>query len=136
MSDVYDAFTRTRVMRAVKSKNTKPEITLRRLVHRLGYRYRLHGRHLPGTPDLVFTNRRKVICVHGCFWHGHSCARGRRQPKANGDYWRAKIARNVARDAANRAALDALGWSVLEVWECELPDTPAMQRTICAFLNC
>lgn len=111
---------RSRIMRAVKAKDTKPEIAVRRLVHALGYRYRLHRRDLPGRPDLVFGPRRKLIFVHGCFWHGHNCKRGARMPKANADYWRAKIDRNRERDRTNSEALRASGWDVLTIWECEL----------------
>ena len=112
--------TRSRTMRAVKSKDTKPEWTVRRVLHAAGYRYRLHGKALPGKPDLVFAGRRKVIFVHGCFWHGHDCARGARQPKANAEYWSAKISRNRERDRAHLAALRADGWQVRVVWECEI----------------
>jgi DNA mismatch endonuclease (patch repair protein) len=101
--DVFTPDDRSRVMRAVKGKDTKPEMIVRRMAHALGYRYRLHRTDLPGSPDLVFAGRQKVIFVHGCFWHGHDCARGSRQPKTNAEYWRAKIARNVTRDAANAA---------------------------------
>lgn len=106
-------------MRAVKSKDTTPEMVVRRLVHGMGYRYRLHQKDLPGKPHLVFAGRRKVIFVNGCFWHSHDCPRGARQPKANADYWKAKIGRNVTRDADSAAALQASGWQVLTVWECE-----------------
>ena len=107
-------------MRAVKSKNTKPEMIVRKTLHALGYRYRLNVKTLPGSPDLVFPKYRAVIFVHGCFWHGHACKRGARLPKTNQDYWRKKIARNVARDAKNSEALRALGWRVITLWECEL----------------
>lgn len=110
---------RSAVMRKVPSRDTKPELIVRRLVTVLGYRYRLHLAALPGKPDLVFNSRRKVIFVHGCFWHGHDCARGSRQPKTNIDYWHAKIAGNVARDARTFRALQDSGWSILAVWECE-----------------
>lgn len=107
-------------MRAVRSVNTKPEMLVRRLLHAMGYRYRLHRRDLPGAPDIVFPGRRKVIFVHGCFWHGHDCARGARMPATNVDYWRSKIERNVTRDADNIAELQQAGWAVLVVWECQL----------------
>lgn len=110
---------RSEIMRAVKSKDTTPEMIVRGLVHALGYRYRLHRKDLPGTPDLVFGPRRKAIFVNGCFWHGHDCARGARQPKANAEYWRIKIARNVERDAAIETALSAARWNILTVWECQ-----------------
>lgn len=92
--------TRSQVMARVRARDTRPELLVRRLAHALGYRYRLHGRGLPGTPDLVFARRCKVVFVHGCFWHGHACPRGRRAPKTNADYRTAKIARNRARDAS------------------------------------
>lgn len=111
---------RSRVMRAVKASNTQPEVLVRRLLHRMGYRYRLHLPDLPGKPDIVFPGRRKVIFVHGCFWHGHGCARGNRQPKHNAEYWQAKIARNEARDKKHINTLTEAGWNVLVLWECEL----------------
>lgn len=119
-------------MRAVKSKDTKPEMVVRRLVHGLGYRYRLHVGGLPGKPDLVFPRRRKVIFVHGCFWHGHDCRRGARQPAANDEYWKAKIARNRQRDADNFLALRESGWQVLIVWECEtkVRDRPTLMQRL------
>lgn len=122
-------------MRAVRSTDTKPEMRVRRLAHRLGYRFRLHRADLPGTPDLVFAGRRKVIFVHGCFWHAHDCRRGARQPKANAGYWRAKIERNAARDVASAEALRAAGWAVLVLWECELKDETALADRLCAFLD-
>lgn len=119
---------RSRIMRAVKAKDTKPEMVVRRLVHSLGYRYRLHRRDLPGCPDLVFSPRRKVIFVHGCFWHGHDCKRGARQPKTNPDYWRQKIERNRTRDNSAQEALKDAGWDVLTIWECEVRDTRLAHR--------
>ncbi|WP_020187906.1 very short patch repair endonuclease [Methylopila sp. 73B] len=125
---------RSAVMRAVKSRDTKPEMLVRRAAHALGYRFRLHRKDLPGSPDLVFPARKKVIFVHGCFWHGHECARGARTPKTNTDYWRAKIARNVARDARARSALDALGWETLTIWECELKKDTRLAERLKSFL--
>jgi DNA mismatch endonuclease (patch repair protein) len=119
-SDVFSATKRSAIMRAVKSANTKPEIALRKALHRMGYRYRLNAKNLPGKPDLVFPKYGAVIFVHGCFWHGHVCKRGRRVPKANRDYWLEKIARNKARDRKNAAALKKLGWRVITVWECRV----------------
>jgi len=111
---------RSAIMRSVKSTDTGPEMAIRRLVHRLEYRFRLHRKSLPGTPDLVFPRLRKVVFVHGCFWHGHKCARGNRIPKSNRDYWIAKIARNRERDEINRALLGSQGWGVLIIWECQI----------------
>jgi len=126
---------RSRIMRAVKSKDTKPERLVRSLLHQRGYRYRLHRADLPGRPDLAFPARKKVVFVNGCYWHGHDCRRGARQPKANAEYWREKISRNRERDAANMDALNRLGWSAIVVWECELraPDI-AIERLL-AFLG-
>lgn len=121
-------------MRAVKSKDTKPELEVRSLLHRLGYRYRIHRRDLPGTPDIVFAGRRKVMFVHGCFWHGHDCARGARVPVNNRNYWEAKIARNAARDAKHIATLESLGWQTLTLWECEIRDADLESR-VATFLD-
>jgi len=134
-SDVFTPEERSRVMARVKGKDTQPEMKVRRLAHALGYRFRLQRKDLPGTPDLTFPGRRKVIFVHGCFWHGHDCARGARKPKQNAAYWSAKIARNRARDVDAVAALKADGWSVLTVWECEMKDTDALAQRLKAFLN-
>ena len=126
---------RSRTMRAVKDRNTKPELAVRRLLHRMGYRYRLHRKDLPGKPDIVFGPRRKVVFIHGCFWHGHSCKRGSRLPKTNAEYWKVKIARNVARHSAQLDGLAADGWSELTLWECELSDEDAVIRRLSAFLD-
>lgn len=126
---------RRRTMQAVKSKNTKPEMTVRRLVHSLGYRYRLHRRNLPGTPDLVFPGRKKLLFVHGCYWHGHSCPRGARVPKTNTAYWRAKIAGNVVRDNKQLLALRRRGWHVRIVWECELLNAARLAERLEEFLS-
>lgn len=126
---------RSATMRAVKSTNTKPELKVRSLIHHLGYRFRLHRKDLPGTPDLVFPGRRKVIFVHGCFWHGHDCPRGSRIPKANRDYWLTKIDRNRNRDVANFCELRANDWQVLTIWECETSDVPALAERVRIFLG-
>ena len=122
-------------MRQVKDRDTTPEMMVRRELHRLGYRYRLHRKDLPGKPDLVFPGRRKVIFVHGCFWHGHDCARGARVPKTNREYWTKKIARNVERDRLNLERLHALGWDSMVVWECELKDKAKFIREVRRFLD-
>ncbi len=121
-TDVFTKEKRSEVMRAVKGRDTKPEMLLRKKLHALGYRYRLNVKELPGKPDLVFPKFKTVIFVHGCFWHGHDCKRGSRQPKQNADYWLQKIARNKARDQKNKASLEKLGWRVITVWECELKE--------------
>ena len=110
---------RSSIMRAVRSKDTSPELVIRKWLHASGYRYRLHRKDLPGKPDIVFLGRRKIIFVHGCFWHGHDCPRGDRQPKTNSAYWKRKIEGNVARDQTQIQTLGADGWTVLVIWECE-----------------
>jgi DNA mismatch endonuclease, patch repair protein len=121
-SDVFTPEKRSQVMSRVRQRDTAPELTLRRMLHAAGYRYRLHAKGLPGSPDLAFASRRVALFVHGCFWHGHDCPRGARAPKANAAYWSAKIERNRARDAAAEAALRTGGWTPVTVWECELRD--------------
>jgi DNA mismatch endonuclease (patch repair protein) len=134
MTDVFSPDKRSAVMRRVKGRDTAPEMLVRRLLTRLGVRYRLHRADLPGKPDIVMPGRKLVIFVHGCFWHGHDCARGARVPKANRAYWEAKIGRNRARDVIHRAALEARGWRVLTLWECGLKDEGELERTIKAVL--
>ena len=126
MTDVYGAEKRSAVMRRVKGRDTTPELKVRRALTKLGARYRLHRKDLPGSPDIVMPGRRLAVFVHGCFWHGHDCARGARVPKQNRDYWVAKVGRNVARDARNAEALVVQGWRVETIWECELKDAAAL----------
>jgi DNA mismatch endonuclease (patch repair protein) len=127
-SDVFTPEKRSQVMARVGQRDTTPELIVRRLLHGLGYRYRLHASGLPGSPDLAFASRKVALFVHGCFWHGHDCARGARAPKANAAYWSAKIERNRARDAAACAALHEQGWKPVTVWECELRDPQLAAR--------
>jgi len=122
-------------MRSVPGKNSSAELKVRKALTRLGARYRLHRRDLPGSPDIVLPGRRLAIFVHGCFWHGHACRRGARPPKANAAYWTAKIARNMARDVVAQAALKAAGWRVEVVWECELRDAEALGERLAAVLE-
>jgi len=105
-------------MAAVRSENTDPELQVRKVLHKLGYRYRLHVRNLPGTPDIVFPRRRKVILVHGCFWHMHNCRKGKSIPATNSEFWSRKRHNTVKRDKRDIKALQNLGWSVLTIWEC------------------
>ena len=135
ITDVYGPAKRSEVMRAVKGSGTSPELTVRRLVWSLGGRYRLNRADLPGKPDIVLTGRRLAIFVHGCFWHGHDCTRGARVPKANRDYWTAKVERNRARDAYAREALAAAGWRVETIWECELKDRPGLESRVHSWLR-
>ena len=127
MTDVFTTEQRSAVMRRVKGRDTAPELAVRRILRAAGIGYRLGGAGLPGRPDLVMKGRRVAVFVHGCFWHGHDCARGARKPKANAAYWSAKIERNRARDAAARDALAARDWRVVTVWECAIkaPDFAA-----------
>ncbi len=122
-------------MRAVKSRDTTPELTVRALLRRFAPFYRLHRKDVAGNPDIAYVGEKRAIFVHGCFWHGHDCARGARMPKANADYWRSKIERNRARDAANAGKLQAAGWRSLTVWECELKDLDALERRLREFLE-
>lgn len=128
---------RRRTMSAVKGTDTKPEMVVRRMLHRLGYRYRLHCRDLPGSPDLVFPGRRKAIEVRGCFWHRHpdpSC-KGARAPKSHRDYWEPKLAANVARDTRNEMLLAERGWALLVVWEYETASSDALRSRLTDFLG-
>lgn len=118
-ADTVPTAVRSRMMAAVKGKNTKPELAIRSALHRRGFRFRLHRKDLPGRPDLVFTGRNAVIFVHGCFWHGHDCHLFR-WPKSREDFWREKIDRNIERDRNQREALVGTGWCVGTVWECAL----------------
>lgn len=120
MTDVFTPEKRSAVMRRVKGRDTSPELAVRRILREAGIGYRLGGAGLPGRPDVVMKGRRTALFVNGCFWHGHDCPRGARQPKSNAAYWIAKIGRNRARDVLARTALEADGWRVVTVWECEM----------------
>lgn len=127
---------RSENMRRIRSKNTGPELAVRKLLRELGYSgYRIHRKDLPGKPDIAFIGRRKVIFVHGCFWHGHRCKEGERRPKSNAKYWSAKIGGNRLRDIAHAEKLEALGWSVLVLWECDLLDRTTLSAKIAAFMS-
>jgi DNA mismatch endonuclease (patch repair protein) len=121
-------------MRAIRSKDMQPELKVRSLAHRLGYRFRLHRKDLPGKPDLVFASRRKVVFVHGCFWHSHGC-KAAHIPKSHQEYWGPKLERNKTRDAKNIEALQAAGWRSLAVWECETRDENALEKRLRKFLG-
>jgi DNA mismatch endonuclease (patch repair protein) len=134
-ADPFTPEQRSAVMRAVPGKHSSAELKVRQALTRLGARYRLHRRDLPGSPDIVLPGRRLAIFVHGCFWHGHDCRRGARPPKTNAAYWTAKIARNRARDVAAQAALVATGWRVEVVWECALRDAPGLAARLGGMLT-
>lgn len=122
-------------MASIRSVDTRPERALRRLVHGMGYRYRLHRRDLPGKPDLVFRSRRAVVFVHGCFWHGHEGCSLARLPKSRVDFWKKKLDGNRERDSRVIAELKAMGWRVLVVWECELKDLGTLATRVRHFLD-
>lgn len=125
---------RRRIMQSVKTENTGPEWIVRRILFALGYRYRLHRRNLPGSPDIVFQGRKKAIFVHGCFWHGHDCAKGK-APKSRTEYWGPKIDANRSRDQKNLNALHTLGWETLVIWQCELADEKALIERLVRFVD-
>lgn len=125
---------RSRLMSRIGSRNTGPELRVRSLLHRLGFRFRLHRRDLPGTPDIVLPRHGKAIIVHGCFWHGHAC-KVDKMPKSRIDYWQPKIAANRLRDARKRRQLSALGWRSLVIWECQTRDEAKLTRKLLRFLG-
>ncbi|MGQ5490649.1 very short patch repair endonuclease [Thauera sp. ZXT1-4] len=133
MADRLSPSARSSLMQRVKQKNTAPEKIVRSLLHRLGYRFRIHRKDLPGTPDIVLPSRRVAIFVHGCFWHGHDCRRGR-APSSNLEYWGPKLESNRERDSRKAAALAAAGWRVVVVWQCELDDEFALVRRLSSLL--
>ena len=135
MADTHTSKQRRANMQAVPSKNTAVELLVRSTIHRLGFRFRLHRKDLPGTPDIVFPSRKSVIFVHGCFWHGHECSKGS-LPSSNVKFWQAKIQRNRERDSHSEKQLRKDGWRTLTVWECETKDKDTLVKRICQFLEC
>ncbi len=125
---------RSALMSKIRGKDTGPELAVRRMAHSLGFRFRLHVRNLPGSPDLVFPARRKVIFVHGCFWHDHGCSVAGNHPVTRREYWQEKFDRNRRRDKRVRASLRQLGWQVLVVWECQSKNAAKLSRTLIRFL--
>jgi DNA mismatch endonuclease (patch repair protein) len=135
MADMFSPEERSRIMSRVRSKGTGPEKKVRSLLHHFGYRFRLHRKDLPGNPDIIFPSRKKIIFVHGCFWHRHDCKAGRKIPKTNTEYWTEKISRNVVRDAEQSYSLQAAGWDRLIIWECEMRDEEQLKTKILEFLG-
>ncbi|WP_454859354.1 very short patch repair endonuclease [Rhizobium binxianense] len=137
MADRISVAQRSENMRRIRSKDTKPELLVRRMVYAMGYRYRVHRKDLAGKPDLAFIGKRKAIFVHGCFWHGHEAVECRdgRAPKSNEWYWNPKLARNKARDLAHQETLHAAGWDVLTIWDCETKDEEALRQRLADFLG-
>jgi DNA mismatch endonuclease, patch repair protein len=120
--DVVSPARRSAMMARIQSRNTRPEMAVRQTAHRLGYRFRLHRRDLPGSPDLVFPRRKKIVFVHGCFWHSHEACKFACTPKSNIEFWKSKLAKNAERDARVKGELEFMGWDVLVIWECETVD--------------
>lgn len=135
MVDRMSPEARSAHMAKIRSKNTKPELLIRKHLHALGYRYRLHDKKLPGKPDLVFAGRMKVVFVNGCFWHGHDCASGIRLPKTNTEFWADKRRRNQQRDTSQRSELVEAGWTYFDVWECEVGRLDNVLRALRSFLD-
>jgi DNA mismatch endonuclease (patch repair protein) len=133
-TDIMSSEDRSALMGRIRGANTGPELAVRRLLHRLGYRYRLHAKGLPGRPDIVFPARRTVIFVHGCFWHRHDCGHGC-VPKSRREFWQKKFARNVERDRENQKKLATSGWNVLVLWECEVEADPDLASRLVQFLG-
>lgn len=134
MTDMVSKEHRSRIMSRIRSVDTVPELTVRRLLHRMGYRFKLHDASLPGKPDIVMPKYRTVFLVHGCFWHGHRCKDGRR-PKSNTDYWNTKLDRNKDRDRRNRRLLRKQGWHPVIIWECQCKDVARLQSIIVQALD-
>jgi len=133
--DVFSKDKRSQIMSKVGAKDTKPELIVRSLLHRMGYRFRIHCSHLPGNPDISLPKHRKVILVHGCFWHGHiDCPRAKR-PSTNREFWQKKLDKNIERDRQNVAKLVALGWAVLVIWQCEVKDLSKLKQRIQMFMG-
>jgi DNA mismatch endonuclease (patch repair protein) len=135
MADNLTTEQRKRNMTAIKSRHTKPEIMVRSIVHHLGFRFRLHDPKLQGKPDIVLPRHRKIILVHGCFWHMHDCKRGNVTPKSNTNYWQTKRLRNVERDKSNLNVYKKEDWKVLTIWECEIKDLKKLERKLTKFLS-
>ncbi|MBK9216752.1 MAG: DNA mismatch endonuclease Vsr [Chloracidobacterium sp.] len=135
MADNLTVEQRRKNMTLIRSRDTKPEMLVRSLLHSRGYRFRLHHPNMPGKPDIVLPRYRKIILVNGCFWHGHNCKRGRVSPKTNASYWSEKIARNRTRDRANRIRYTEHGWQTMIVWECQIKDIERLAARLLAFLS-
>lgn len=135
MPDIMTQEERSERMSRVRNKDTRPEKLVRSLLHRMGYRFRLHGKKLPGKPDIVLPRHKKVIFIHGCFWHQHGICRPLSIPENNSDFWRQKFADNVRRDCEKLAALREAGWDVLVVWECETKDRAKLEGQLRSFME-
>lgn len=135
MTDHVDKAARSGIMRAVRSRDTTPELAVRKLLHAMGYRFRLHRKDLPGKPDIVLPGRKKIVFVHGCFWHRHTGCRWTTTPKSNVPFWTEKFETNVRRDRKNVRDLRRAGWGVMVIWQCQLTDTEKVARRLRRFLD-
>ncbi|MCP4221020.1 MAG: DNA mismatch endonuclease Vsr [bacterium] len=133
--DVFDKEKRSNIMSRVKGKNTKPEMRVRSLVHQMGYRFRLHRKNLPGKPDLVFPRHKKIILVHGCFWHGHDGCPKSSRPSTNIEFWQKKLDGNISRDRLNLQKMREAGWQVLVIWECQTKKPEALEQLLKEFFE-
>lgn len=133
MADRWTEDIRSQMMSRVKNRDTKPEVKVRRMLHGMGFRFRLHRRDLPGVPDVVLPRHQKAVFVHGCFWHSHNCPRGKR-PSTRTEFWNTKLDTNMKRDRVNHDALEEQGWEVLTIWECELKDLDALYEKLWHFM--
>lgn len=128
MADIVSRIKRAEMMSRVKQRHTKPEITVRKILHRNGFRFRLHNKKLPGTPDIVLPKHKAVIFVHGCFWHQHEGCRKSRRPTSNVEFWNEKLDKNIARDSRKESELKNLGWKVLTIWDCEIKEDSSIEK--------
>ena len=133
--DIFTKAERSRIMSLIRSQDTKPEIIVRKIAHRMGHRYRLHDKNLPGCPDIIFKSRKKVIFVHGCFWHLHKNCPNSNMPKSRKSYWWPKLKRNAERDKQAKRKLWRMGWKLIVIWECELSNHSLLERRIKKFLS-
>lgn len=135
MADIFTPEKRSLIMRAIKAHNTKPELAVRSILHRMGYRFRLHRHNLPGRPDIILPKHQKIVFVHGCFWHRHRNCKLSHKPKSNQSYWNPKLERNIKRDVKNRRALARLGWKTLVLWECQTRNPDKLLSLLHRFLD-
>jgi len=133
--DVFPKEKRSQIMANIKGKNTKPEIIVRSILHKAGYRFRLHRRDLPGNPDIVLPKFKKAIFVHGCFWHGHKNCKRAKRPETKKNFWNEKLSKNIERDRKKQKELKKLGWHALVVWQCEIKDKDSVLNKLRNFLN-
>ena len=135
MADIFTPEKRSNIMSKIKGKNTKPEMTVRSTLHRMGYRFRIHDKKLPGSPDIVLSRHKKIIFVHGCFWHGHAGCKRAAMPESNFEFWNKKISRNIERDNSTERELRSFGWQVLIIWQCQTKDPDALRMILRQYMR-